>query len=296
MNNSLISIIIPCYNQAQFLDACLHSVFDQTYSNWECIIVNDGSLDYTEEIGLAWSKKDERFIYSAKENGGLSSARNSGLGLAKGNYIQFLDSDDVLAARKLELSVEQLYVEENRENNIAVTNFRMFTDNLETSSIPYCALDSSLFNFRSVLLNWENVFSIPIHCGLFQIDLFDDFRFPEELKAKEDWIMWLYLFRKGAKVVFIDEPLVYYRVHQKNMTKDSPHMLKNHLKTILYLRKMIPETDYIDYVVFELQQKFEENNTLKTSLNNVKKTASYRVAEKIKGTFVSKYFLNLIKK
>ena len=96
-----ISIIVPCYNQSQFLDACLHSVFTQSHSNWECIIVNDGSTDRTEEISLAWCKKDDRFFYNRKENGGLSSARNIGLEASKGNYIQFLDADDLLDVKKL---------------------------------------------------------------------------------------------------------------------------------------------------------------------------------------------------
>lgn len=76
LNLSLISVIVPCYNQAQYLDECLQSVLDQTYQNWECIIVNDGSPDNTEEIALRWTKKDSRFRYLKKENEGLSSARN----------------------------------------------------------------------------------------------------------------------------------------------------------------------------------------------------------------------------
>lgn len=87
MTNPLISVIVPCYNQAQYLDECLQSVVEQTYPNWECIIVNDGSPDNTEEIALQWTEKDSRFIYIKKENGGLSSARNAGLEIAKGKWI-----------------------------------------------------------------------------------------------------------------------------------------------------------------------------------------------------------------
>ena len=93
-NTPLISVIVPCYNQAQYLDECLQSVLDQTYQNWECIIVNDGSPDNTEEIALQWTAKDPRFTYLKKENGGLSSARNAGIEVAQGEWIQFLDCDD----------------------------------------------------------------------------------------------------------------------------------------------------------------------------------------------------------
>ena len=76
-----ISVIVPCYNQAQYLDECLNSVLEQTYKDWECIIVNDGSPDNTEEVAKEWVKKDSRFKYFYKNNGGVNSARNSGLKL-----------------------------------------------------------------------------------------------------------------------------------------------------------------------------------------------------------------------
>ena len=81
MNNPLVSIIVPCYNQAQYLPETLDSVLAQTYPYWECIIVNDGSPDNTEEIAKHYCEKDSRFKYVYKENGGLSSARNVSLHL-----------------------------------------------------------------------------------------------------------------------------------------------------------------------------------------------------------------------
>ena len=103
----LISVIVPCYNQAQYLDECLQSVLDQTYTDWECIIVNDGSPDHTEEIAKKWVEKDTRFIYLSKENGGLSSARNAGIEIAKGEWILPLDADDKIGERYLELAEKE---------------------------------------------------------------------------------------------------------------------------------------------------------------------------------------------
>ena len=100
-----ISIIIPCYNQAHFLDQALQSVLNQTYLNWECLLINDGSTDETEIISNKWIKKDSRFKYFYKENGGLSSARNFGLDNAEGDCIVFLDSDDCIEKNKLEASL-----------------------------------------------------------------------------------------------------------------------------------------------------------------------------------------------
>ena len=75
-NKKLVSVVIPCYNQAEYLPETLDSLIAQNYKNWEGIIVNDGSPDNTEEIALAYLEKDQRFKYFSKENGGLSSARN----------------------------------------------------------------------------------------------------------------------------------------------------------------------------------------------------------------------------
>lgn len=290
---SKVSIIVPCYNQAQYLDEALQSVLRQTYTNWECIIVNDGSPDHTEEIANKWVNKDARFFYLKKDNGGLSSARNLGLDSAKGEYIQFLDSDDILNNRKIELSMKELHLEANI--NIVISNFRMFTDSPNYTSRPYCKLSFEFFNFKSTLLKWESVFSIPIHCGLFDTHLFEDFRFPEELKAKEDWIMWLCLFQKEFKVSFVDKPLAYYRMQQKSMTNDAKHMLENHMKAIVYIKNIISEKDYIDYLYLELQQKYNETVKLRTTIYNYQNSTTYKIAEKIKATFLLKYFLKIIK-
>lgn len=121
-----VSIIVPCYNQAQFLDEALQSVLDQTYTNWECIIVNDGSPDHTEEVAQKWAAKEARFVYLKKENGGVSSARNAGIEKAKGDFIQFLDSDDCIDNRKLELSLQELNSTISTDTKVAITNFRRF--------------------------------------------------------------------------------------------------------------------------------------------------------------------------
>src|SRR5690606_38985259 len=84
--NSKISVIIPCYNQAHYLEEALQSVLEQTYTDWECIIVNDGSQDNTENLAKKWIEQDSRFNYFFKENGGLCSARNFGIRNSSGVY------------------------------------------------------------------------------------------------------------------------------------------------------------------------------------------------------------------
>jgi len=93
----MISIIIPVYNVEKYLDECLQSVVSQTCTDWECIIVDDGSTDRSPEICDEWAERDKRFVVIHKENGGVSSARNIGIEHSIGEYICFIDSDDWVA-------------------------------------------------------------------------------------------------------------------------------------------------------------------------------------------------------
>ena len=103
-----VSIIVPCYNQAQYLGQALKSVLGQTYQGWECLIVNDGSTDDTEIVAKQWLEKDERFAYYYKTNGGLPQTRNFGIERAVGTFILPLDADDYLSVNYIECCVNEL--------------------------------------------------------------------------------------------------------------------------------------------------------------------------------------------
>lgn len=280
MHKELVSVIIPCYNQAQFLPEALQSVWEQTYENWECIIVNDGSPDNTHEVAQEWLAKDTRFKYIQKENGGLSSARNAGLDAAVGAYIQFLDCDDCLGRDKLQISI--LQIKNPTENNIVLTNFKMFKMECNDSLTAYCDLKQELLTFNTILNDWDYKFSIPIHCGLFSKSLFLNFQFPEVLKAKEDWIMWLVLFQKTSNIVFVDKILAFYRTHDENMTKNTDHMIDNRLKALNYLDKVISQKDYKEYLISIFKLELEQNYRLKKSVVNSNNSIGYKIEKKIR--------------
>ena len=94
--NPKVSVVIPVYNSAKYLKECLNSIFVQTLEDWEVIAVNDGSSDESPTILDAYAKRDSRFQVVHKENGGVSAARNDGLSVARGEYVFFMDSDDIL--------------------------------------------------------------------------------------------------------------------------------------------------------------------------------------------------------
>ena len=94
MNQNNISIIIPVYNAESFLDKCIKSITDQSYMDYELLLINDGSSDRSEEICLSFAKCDNRIKYIKKANGGVSSARNLGIEKSTGKFIMFIDADD----------------------------------------------------------------------------------------------------------------------------------------------------------------------------------------------------------
>lgn len=197
---SLVSIIVPCYNQAQYLPETLQSVCDQTYSNWECIVVNDGSPDNTEDVALEWVRKDIRFKYFSKINGGVSAARNFGIGKSSGKYILPLDADDVIGKTYLEKAVRVL--DENEDIGIVYCSAVYFGDKKGNWEIPKHSLKRSLF--------FNTIFST----ALFRRS---DFEKTEGYNTNmihgyEDWDFWLYLIEKGICVYKIPEKLFFYRI------------------------------------------------------------------------------------
>ncbi len=121
MNYDLISVIVPVYNVELYLEQCLNSIINQTYKNLEIILVNDGSTDNSGVICDLYANIDNRIIVIHKDNGGVSSARNAGLNVAKGNFIGFVDPDDWIA----DDMYEKLYLNiQNFNANISVCEFR----------------------------------------------------------------------------------------------------------------------------------------------------------------------------
>lgn len=113
MNNSpLISVVIPAYNAGKYIEETLKSVSEQTYENWECIIVNDGSIDNTKDIIGKWINGKYKYRLISQQNSGVSSARNKGIENAKGNYIVFVDSDDTINPNYLSDFIDNLESED----------------------------------------------------------------------------------------------------------------------------------------------------------------------------------------
>jgi glycosyltransferase involved in cell wall biosynthesis len=121
-SNPLVTVIIPAYNYGCFISETLDSLLAQSYQNWECTIVDDGSTDNTREVIAHYLSRDRRFSSIRQANRGASGARNTGLRSAQGKYIKFLDADDLLERRKIEHHVK--YLDDHPQVDIVYGSFR----------------------------------------------------------------------------------------------------------------------------------------------------------------------------
>lgn len=204
MHKAIISIVVPCYNQAQYLDECLQSVLVQTYQHWECIIINDGSIDNTEKVAQEWVAKDNRFKYFYKENGGLCSARNGGITIAEGEWILPLDSDDYISSDYLDLARKHF---ENPAVKVIYCEAQKFGDVNEKWVLP---------EFSLMQLAAENL----IFCTAFfrKFDWQNVGGYDEKLIiGYEDWEFWINLLKESGEVVKLENICFYYRTKENSM-------------------------------------------------------------------------------
>lgn len=213
---------------------------EQTYQNWECIIVNDGSPDNTEAIAKKWLVEDSRFHYFYKENGGVGSTRNLGIEKAKGDFIQFLDADDVLAKNKLEISIDSI---QKYGVEVVCSNYLLFTDSINNTQSSFSQLGDFEFNFYNLARYWNDGFTVPVHCWFFKVDLLKDIKFPVGLTAQEDWVTWLRIFQKCPKTFYVSQSLAFYRSNPNGRTKTGGFFDET-LEAIHFLKPFLNEVEF----------------------------------------------------
>lgn len=212
---TLISIIIPIYNVENYLRQCLDSIVAQTYQNFECILINDGSPDNSSDICREYVSKDSRFKYFEKDNGGVSSARNLGIEHSKGEYITFIDSDDWVDSDYLEALYTTL-LEEGAD--ITVSTYKQFNinDNCFYLHAFQRGYDKKIFTGPELIDNLQLLSSFDHSygsvCGkLVKSVRVENIRFNEETTLGEDMEFWYKLFLISDKIVYINKDTYIYR-------------------------------------------------------------------------------------
>ncbi|MFM0779090.1 glycosyltransferase family 2 protein [Streptococcus suis] len=227
MNKPLISIIVPVHNVETYLDQCIHSVLNQTYSNWELLLINDGSTDSSGTICDDYAKGDDRiYIKHIKKSKGVSEARNTGLSLAKGEYITFLDSDDGIREDFLETCLTTAI---QHEVDIVIGHFFIWDERNQTFYyfVEQAQKDQTEFLTVQETLDrqvvWKNLNTAPfvVPWGkLFKASLFDTVRFPKNKRYEDEYTIHK-TFLKAKQIALIHSEFYMYRRHgQSFMTTD----------------------------------------------------------------------------
>lgn len=229
----LISIIIPVYNVSKYLDRCMGCIVNQTYKNLEIILVDDGSKDDSGDKCDTWVKTDNRISVIHKQNGGLSSARNTGLDIARGEYIMFVDSDDVLA---LDI-VENLYIkciQNNSDISICEVKHVFGEEKVTYDEEDHCRVFEPE---EAIIEMWYQKSFLPSAWGkLYKRELFKKIRFTEN-RLFEDIDIMHELFWESKKIVYSTARLYGY-VHRENSITTSKFS-KRDLDILIIAEKLI---------------------------------------------------------
>lgn len=234
-----ISVIVPCYRQAHYLRDCIASLQQQTYTDWEAIVVDDGSPDDTEQVVQELARQEPRLRYVRKTNGGLSSARNAGIAVARGAALQFLDADDLLQPNKLQQQADVL--ECHADVDVVYGGARYFRDEapLELSFGMYARGPDHDW-IQENWLAWQSKPPGFVHRNLFpvcspllrrsvvaRVGLFDC-----ELPALEDWDFWWRCELQSVRFAYCpaDQAHALVRMHGTSMTHESPRIKQAYLR------------------------------------------------------------------
>lgn len=201
----MISVIIPCFNQAEYLEFAVNSVIAQTIVDWECIIVNDGSTDDSLIIANRLAELNDRIKVINQKNLGLSAARNAGVETAKGEFILPLDADDAISPNYLEISLNTFLL--NPDLKLVYGKAEKFGKVAEEWILPPYEYKALLFNnmiyctamYRKV--SW-------VECGGYD---------PKMIYGFEDWEFWINILTESSKVICNNNITFYYRVKDASM-------------------------------------------------------------------------------
>ena len=215
--NELISVVIPIYNVEKYLDKCLETVTNQTYKKIEIILVDDGSTDNSGDKCELWKKKDKRIVVIHKKNGGLSSARNAGIDIARGKYITFVDSDDYVDYSMIEILNNKI---NKYKADISICNRYYLFEDGRTYLRFKKNHDDLIMNSERAIYEMNNFkhFDMSAWAKMYKTDLFKDIKFPVG-KLSEDYFIMYLLFDKADKIVYNSTPLYYYLQRSGSISK-----------------------------------------------------------------------------
>ena len=256
-----ISVIIPIYKTENYLRACIDSIIGQTYKKLEIILVNDGSPDHSLDICKEYAEKDLRIKIVDRLNGGLSAARNSGLDVATGDYVAFVDSDDILEPFMYEILIEQMqkYNADISQCGIQSTNVLQY----DSENKNMLALDTQIMTWREAvldLLDSGNNFMCSVCNKLYKIELFDHLCF--ENVRSEDFVMHYRLLNtKKPSFIKTDVPMYHYIKRGASITTGRLNASNLHFIDLLHeMENMETDPEFLEH--WKIQMAVSARNIL----------------------------------
>ena len=260
MQEPLITVIVPIYNLEGYLERCIESIINQTYKNIEIILVDDGSKDNSAKLCDEYAKKDKRIKVIHKENGGVSSARNLALDLAKGDFITFADSDDYL-----DLSLYQKMMQKQLETNadLVFSRFKKVIDNKvfnekEIALEEFCKTSNLSYLLKTPpIKKQQKENSIEVYnyvmCSIWRIlfkkSAINHIRFNSKISFMEDAIFLMQVIINSKPIIsFVDEYLYYYLIRQNSSVRTQSNLINNSKEFVLELENLLKDTGYEEYI------------------------------------------------
>lgn len=220
----LVSVIVPVYNVEKYLKSSLESILNQTYKKLDIILVNDGSTDNSKSICEEYVQKDSRVRLINKENGGNGDARNVGLQQVKGEWIVWVDSDDMIHKRQIEIL---LSVAKDNNADIVVGDYITIEDDelpqdsdIDEEYVKSCEILSEKHLYDDEFIKRRSMIFTTPWCKLVKRDAFNNIKYPTKIRHVDTWTTWK-TYENVEHVVFVSVPLYYWRINPNSLTRNT---------------------------------------------------------------------------
>ena len=235
----MISIIVPVYNAESFLEECIDSVINQTYKDWELILIDDVSKDNSRKIIDEYSERDQRIKkVFLNENKGAGVARNEGIAIASKRFIAFLDADDYWHKDKLEKQINFML-----ENNIEFSYTRYYELNQNDKVDKIILSPMSVSPFSLLFNNYIKTLTV----------IYDTHKmgkvYMPEYRKRQDWGLWFNILKKSKKAYCLKTPLAFYRTSNDSLSKNKLLLLKENFN---FYKNFLKKSNLISFIMILL--------------------------------------------
>jgi glycosyltransferase involved in cell wall biosynthesis len=247
MKDPLVSIIIPTYNRAHLIHEALDSVLVQSYSNWECLVVDDGSTDNTEDVLKDYTGKDSRIQFYKRPNDrkkGANACRNYGYEICKGDFVQWFDSDDMMHMEKLKIKVKLAL----KYNADVIADSHTTNDKIVLEERPELIFFESETFYVDFILGKKSVITNDV---MVKKNIIGKLIFDEKLHKAQEYDFFSRLFNQNLKYCFLDQPLTIYRETNGSISKNTSRGNVKQIESLIYLSKKIQKEHQFNRLIVE---------------------------------------------